>query len=79
MPAVMSLTNTDMQAAVPFITQRLDSLRAACQNLLQLWQVRKMKLEQCFQLRLFESDIEKVSHRIRFRLQVGTPFYIVHS
>jgi hypothetical protein len=50
----------DMQPTAPQISQRLDFIRAACENLVQLWQVRKMKLEQCFQLRLFESDIEKV-------------------
>jgi len=59
-PAVMSLANTDMQATVPQISQKLDALRTMCQNLTHLWQVKKMKLEQCFQLRLFESDIEKV-------------------
>jgi len=58
----MSLAYIDMQPAAPHISQRLDTIRAACQNLFQLWQVRKMKLEQCFQLRLFESDIEKVGH-----------------
>jgi len=59
-PAVMSLANTDMQSTVPQISQKLDALRTMCQNLTHLWQVKKMKLEQCFQLRLFESDIEKV-------------------
>jgi len=56
----MSLANTDMQSTVPQISQKLDALRTMCQNLSHLWQVKKMKLEQCFQLRLFESDIEKV-------------------
>lgn len=56
----MSLAYIDMQPSAAQISQRLDTVRASCQNLVQLWHVRKMKLEQCFQLRLFESDIEKV-------------------
>jgi hypothetical protein len=28
-----------------------------------MWHVRKLKLDQCFQLRLFEQDAEKVSNQ----------------
>lgn len=39
----------------------LDKLHSTRQNLHQMWHVRKLKLDQCFQLRLFEQDAEKVS------------------
>ncbi|XP_011640411.1 kalirin isoform X1 [Pogonomyrmex barbatus] len=42
------------------VIQHLDSVHAAQQHLLQLWHIKKMKLDQCFQLRLFEQDCEKM-------------------
>lgn len=59
-PAVISPAYVDIEPSASHISQRLDVVRSTCQNLYQIWQVRKMKLEQCFQLRLFESDIEKM-------------------
>lgn len=38
----------------------LDKLHSTRQHLHQMWHVRKLKLDQCFQLRLFEQDAEKV-------------------
>ena len=36
------------------------------QQLLQLWQVKKAKLEQCLKLRIFEQDCEKVKAVFEF-------------
>lgn len=43
------------------VSSLLDKLHSTRQNIHQIWQVRKMKLDQCFQLRLFEQDAEKAS------------------
>ncbi|XP_073401372.1 kalirin-like isoform X3 [Dendrobates tinctorius] len=50
----------DFQSLVPKITSLLDKLHSTRQHLHQMWHVRKLKLDQCFQLRLFEQDAEKV-------------------
>lgn len=42
------------------VLQNLDSVHSSQQHLLQLWHHKKLKLDQCFQLRLFEQDCEKV-------------------
>uniref|UniRef100_A0A0K8SZ08 CRAL-TRIO domain-containing protein n=2 Tax=Lygus hesperus TaxID=30085 RepID=A0A0K8SZ08_LYGHE len=55
-----STTNPDLQAAVPQILNHLDSIRSSQAHLLQLWQHKKLKLDQCYQLRLFEQDCEKM-------------------
>ena len=52
--------NADFQKAAPQISQLLEMLRSSRQQLMQLWHARKSKLEQCFQLRIFEADVEKV-------------------
>ncbi|KAK6627030.1 hypothetical protein RUM43_003138 [Polyplax serrata] len=52
--------NPDLQASVPQILQNLEAIRVSQQHLLQLWHHKKMKLDQCFQLRLFEQDCEKM-------------------
>ena len=52
--------NADFQTAAPQISQLLDNLQATRTHLQQLWTSKKLKLEQCFQLRLFEQDAEKV-------------------
>ena len=52
--------NPDMQASIPMIMQLLDQVHSGQTNLLQLWQLKKVKLDQCLQLRLFEQDCEKV-------------------
>lgn len=54
------MCNTDTQGLVPRITQLLDKLHSTRQHLHQAWHVRKLQLDQCFQLRLFEQDAEKV-------------------
>ncbi|XP_070187687.1 triple functional domain protein-like isoform X2 [Littorina saxatilis] len=52
--------NTDFQSAVPQISQLLENLQSTKQHLNQLWVVKKMRLEQCLQLRIFEEDVEKM-------------------
>lgn len=53
--------SADFQSLVPKITSLLDKLHSTRQHLHQMWHVRKLKLDQCFQLRLFEQDAEKVN------------------
>lgn len=60
-PSVMLLSNNDIQNAVPHVSSLLDQLQNSNQHLGHLWQLKKMRLEQCFQLRLFESEVEKVT------------------
>ncbi|XP_047238807.1 triple functional domain protein-like isoform X4 [Girardinichthys multiradiatus] len=52
--------NADTKGLVPRITQLLDKLHSTRQHLHQAWHVRKLQLDQCFQLRLFEQDAEKM-------------------
>ncbi|XP_058807994.1 kalirin-like, partial [Phymastichus coffea] len=53
-------SETESRDIANIVLQHLDSVNAAQQHLLQLWHIKKMKLEQCFQLRLFEQDCEKM-------------------
>ena len=53
--------NPDLQAAIPQIMHYLDQMHSGQQHLLHLWQIKKTKLEQCLQLRVFEQDCEKAS------------------
>uniref|UniRef100_A0A3P9JV87 non-specific serine/threonine protein kinase n=1 Tax=Oryzias latipes TaxID=8090 RepID=A0A3P9JV87_ORYLA len=51
---------SDAHSLVAKVTALLDKLHGTRQNLQQLWHMRKLKLDQCFQLRLFEQDAEKM-------------------
>ncbi|XP_023688517.1 kalirin isoform X4 [Paramormyrops kingsleyae] len=66
----------DFQSLVPKVTGLLDKLHSTRQHLHQMWHVRKLKLDQCFQLRLFEQDAEKmfdwISHNKELFLQSHT-------
>lgn len=42
------------------VLRQLDFVHSAQQYLLTMWQQRKTKLDQCFQLKLFEQDCEKM-------------------
>lgn len=53
-------SNPDMAAMLNQVLQQLDSVHKGQQHLLTVWQHKKNKLDQCFQLRLFEQDCEKV-------------------
>ncbi|XP_075868965.1 triple functional domain protein isoform X3 [Nelusetta ayraudi] len=52
--------HVDAHNLVAKVTGLLDKLHGTRQNLQQLWHMRKLKLDQCFQLRLFEQDAEKM-------------------
>uniref|UniRef100_A0A8C7GVU2 non-specific serine/threonine protein kinase n=1 Tax=Oncorhynchus kisutch TaxID=8019 RepID=A0A8C7GVU2_ONCKI len=52
--------NTDTQGLVPRVATLLDKLHSTRQHLHQAWHIRKLQLDQCFQLRLFEQDAEKM-------------------
>uniref|UniRef100_G3RCS6 non-specific serine/threonine protein kinase n=1 Tax=Gorilla gorilla gorilla TaxID=9595 RepID=G3RCS6_GORGO len=52
--------NADLQNLLPKVSTMLDRLHSTRQHLHQMWHVRKLKLDQCFQLRLFEQDAEKM-------------------
>ncbi|KAK9410532.1 kalirin [Crotalus adamanteus] len=62
-----------IKAPVEELDHKLHSTR---QHLHQMWHVRKLKLDQCFQLRLFEQDAEKmfdwISHNKELFLQSHT-------
>uniref|UniRef100_A0A1A7XJ47 Rho guanine nucleotide exchange factor 25 n=1 Tax=Iconisemion striatum TaxID=60296 RepID=A0A1A7XJ47_9TELE len=68
--------SADFQSLVPKVASLLDKLHSTRQNLHQMWHVRKLKLDQCFQLRLFEQDAEKmfdwISHNKEVFLQNHT-------
>ncbi|CAL4059912.1 unnamed protein product, partial [Meganyctiphanes norvegica] len=54
------LSNPDFQSTIPQILSVMDSVHQGQSHVQQLWQHRKMRLDQCFQLRLFEQDVEKM-------------------
>ncbi|XP_047670022.1 kalirin RhoGEF kinase b isoform X1 [Tachysurus fulvidraco] len=66
----------DFQSLVPKVAALLDKLQAARQHLLQAWHKRKQQLDQCFQLRLYEQDAEKmfewIGHNKELFLQTHT-------
>ncbi|XP_059417381.1 kalirin isoform X2 [Carassius carassius] len=68
--------SADFQSVVPKIASLLDKLHSTRQHLHQIWHLRKLKLDQCFQLRLFEQDAEKmfdwISHNKELFLQNHT-------
>ncbi|XP_047667452.1 triple functional domain protein-like isoform X2 [Tachysurus fulvidraco] len=53
-------TGGDVQGLTPRVSALLEELHTARQHLHQAWHGRKLKLDQCFQLRLFEQDAEKM-------------------
>lgn len=52
--------NPDMAAMLAQVLKQMDAVHNGQQHLLTVWQHKKNKLDQCFQLRLFEQDCEKV-------------------
>ncbi|XP_014470162.1 PREDICTED: triple functional domain protein isoform X3 [Dinoponera quadriceps] len=71
-----SCTDPDGRALATLVIQHLDSVHAAQQHLLQLWHIKKMKLDQCFQLRLFEQDCEKMFDWICHNREVFLASYV---
>lgn len=66
----------DFQSLVPRVAALLDKLQAARQHLLQAWHKRKQQLDQCFQLRLYEQDAEKV-RKEKFELPKMADYLII--
>lgn len=52
--------NPDINETINQVLQHLETSRNTQQQLLILWQQKKLKLDQCFQLKLFEQDCEKM-------------------
>ncbi|KAH0534828.1 hypothetical protein KQX54_009134 [Cotesia glomerata] len=52
--------DSDGCALATLVIQHLDSVHAAQQHLLQLWHIKKTKLDHCLQLRMFEQDCESM-------------------
>jgi len=48
------------QASIPTIMQMVEQIHLAKDQILQLWNEKKIKLDQCYQLRHFEQDCRKV-------------------
>lgn len=69
-------TNPDVAASLNQVLQQLDSVRNAQQQLLNMWQHKKIKLDQCFQLRLFEQDCEKMFDWILHNRDVFQDTYV---
>jgi len=55
-----SAGNPDINDTITQVLQHLETSRNTQQQLLILWQQKKQRLDQCFQLRLFEQDCEKM-------------------
>ncbi|PIO29485.1 hypothetical protein AB205_0109660, partial [Aquarana catesbeiana] len=66
--------NADLQNFLPKVSTMLDRLHSTRHHLHQVWQQRKLKLDQCFQLRLFEQDAEK-SYYLTVQLRTLNPRY----
>uniref|UniRef100_A0A5S6QCN5 Non-specific serine/threonine protein kinase n=1 Tax=Trichuris muris TaxID=70415 RepID=A0A5S6QCN5_TRIMR len=62
--------NPDFVCAVPHISSLLNNLRATRQNLYSQWQAHKVRLDQCFQLKLFEQDADKMFVWIRQHVDI---------
>ena len=58
--ATMISGNVDFQTSAPHITKLLDAMHNSRQHVNQVWTSKKQRLEQCFQLRMFEQDVEKM-------------------
>ncbi|KAL7734189.1 hypothetical protein ACLKA6_011864 [Drosophila palustris] len=52
--------NPDMLAAIDKAMRQINLIHTGQERLLMLWQHKKVKLDQCFQWRLFEQDCEKM-------------------
>lgn len=55
-----SLTEDDVKKAELQIQELVEGLHTKRQKLRELWNLRKMRLDQCFQYRVFQQDAEKV-------------------
>lgn len=69
-------SNPDISASLNQVLQQLDTVRNAQQQLLNVWQHKKIKFDQCFQLRLFEQDCEKMFDWILHNRDVFQDTYV---
>lgn len=69
-------SNPDISDTINLVIQHLETLRNAQQHLLYLWQQKKQKLDQCFQMRLFEQDCEKMFEWIMHNSDVFQQSYM---
>ena len=53
------------------IKEPMEQLRLSKQKIQSLWQQKKLKLEQCLQLRVFEQDCNQVSYILRLNIEIS--------
>ena len=58
-----SLTEEDAKKGELQISELVEGLHSKRQKLRELWNLRKLKLDQCFQYRVFQQDAEKVKRK----------------
>ena len=49
----------------------MEQLRLSKQKIQSLWQQKKLKLEQCLQLRVFEQDCNQVSYIVCLNTEIS--------
>lgn len=62
--------NPDLAAAAPHIGSLVENLRSTRNALYTAWHVRKQRLDQCFQWKLFEQDAEKMFNWLRQHIEL---------
>ena len=81
-------TAEDVKKAELQIHELLEGLHSKRQKLRELWNLRKLKLDQCFQYRVFQQDAEKVNHYcygysisdfIVYLCLIGTSCYLTYK
>ena len=65
---VDSLTEEDAKKGELQINELVEGLHSKRQKLRELWNLRKLKLDQCFQYRVFQQDAEKVKRVNVFKI-----------
>ena len=72
-----TLTDDDVKKAELQIQELVEGLHTKRQKLRELWNLRKMRLDQCFQYRVFQQDAEKVKTFFdRFYLKICIKYYL---
>ena len=69
--------NPDIHSAVPKVMRIIEELHITKQQLLQLWHLKRVKYDQCLQLRLYESDAQKMFEWIRNNRDLFMPKFTV--
>ena len=71
-------TAEDVKKAELQIHELVEGLHSKRQKLRELWNLRKLKLDQCFQYRVFQQDAEKVSKSFPV-FEIFSKLYILHT